>query len=173
MKDVSDKSFGVVIAFLLPGFVLLWGLSYSSPQVESWLQIASAEKGPAIGGFLYATLASLALGLLVSAARQIVLDQLLYSTGIDRIADGNWAKLKDKDVFVAFNGAIENQYRYYQYYGNTLVAIVVACIVYLLHGDPAPSRTTWTAALVAIIVLFFASRIELKSFCKKAAQILA
>jgi hypothetical protein len=29
MKDVTDKNFGVIIAFLLPGFLLLWGLTYS------------------------------------------------------------------------------------------------------------------------------------------------
>jgi hypothetical protein len=28
-SDVIDKNFGVVIAFWLPGFLLLWGLTYS------------------------------------------------------------------------------------------------------------------------------------------------
>jgi hypothetical protein len=68
MKDVTAKNFGVVIAFLLPGFILLWGLSFSSDLVSTWL--AKSSSGSAsVGGFLYSTIASLALGLIVSAAR--------------------------------------------------------------------------------------------------------
>jgi hypothetical protein len=33
MKDINDKNFGVIIAFWLPGFVLLWGLSHSLPDI--------------------------------------------------------------------------------------------------------------------------------------------
>jgi hypothetical protein len=77
MKDVTGKNFGVIIAFLLPGFVLLWGLSYSSKPIADWLARSSGSDAATIGGFLYSTLASLALGLLVSATRWLLVDHFL------------------------------------------------------------------------------------------------
>jgi hypothetical protein len=51
MKDINDKNFGVIIAFWLPGFILLWGLSLSFDEVAKWL--AQPGKGEAsIAGFL-------------------------------------------------------------------------------------------------------------------------
>ncbi len=68
MSELSEKNFGLLIAYVLPGFVTLWGISHFSPTVESW--IASSQHGaPTVGGFLYVTLASLAAGLTVSEAR--------------------------------------------------------------------------------------------------------
>ncbi|OGJ64555.1 hypothetical protein A3C37_02130 [Candidatus Peribacteria bacterium RIFCSPHIGHO2_02_FULL_53_20] len=37
MKEVSSSNFGLLIAFLLPGFAVLWGASYFSETVALWL----------------------------------------------------------------------------------------------------------------------------------------
>jgi len=37
MKDVPPGNFGVLIAFVLPGFIVLWGVSYFSATVRLWL----------------------------------------------------------------------------------------------------------------------------------------
>jgi hypothetical protein len=37
MTEMSQKNFGLLIAYLLPGFVVLWGISFFSPTVQSWL----------------------------------------------------------------------------------------------------------------------------------------
>jgi hypothetical protein len=44
VKDLTENNFGVIIAFLLPGFVLLYGLSYSSNDVALWLA-KSSDRG--------------------------------------------------------------------------------------------------------------------------------
>lgn len=59
MSRLSSENFGVIIAYLLPGFVALWGVSYFSPTVASWI-VASREGSPTVTGFMYVTLASLA-----------------------------------------------------------------------------------------------------------------
>jgi hypothetical protein len=67
MKDLSDKNFWPLITFCLPGFILLVALTYSFEEVKDWFAAASLKDGLSVGGFLYSTLASLSLGLLLSA----------------------------------------------------------------------------------------------------------
>jgi DMSO/TMAO reductase YedYZ molybdopterin-dependent catalytic subunit len=56
MKDITDKNFGPFIAFCLPGFILLFVLSLSFPEVKDWLALTPSRDGASIGGFLYSTL---------------------------------------------------------------------------------------------------------------------
>src|SRR5438045_3076559 len=96
MKDVTEKNFGVIIAFWLPGFLFLWGLSYASPEVATWLAKSSGSE-PTVGGFLYATLASLAVGLLINAVRWLIVQEILiYRITCLRRVNINFGKLKEK-----------------------------------------------------------------------------
>ena len=171
MKDVTEKNFGVIIAFLLPGFLFLWGLSYSFDEVATWLVKSSTSDAPTIGGFLYATLASLSLGLLISAVRWLLVDHLLHCTGIGG-QSMDFSNLKDKDRFAAFQGVVENHYRYYQYYSNTLIAILAAFILYLVFGKAKPSVTIWIVTISIVVALFFGSRDALNKYYTRANEIL-
>jgi hypothetical protein len=127
MKEITDKNFGLIIAFLLPGFLLLWMLSLSHfGNAEVWLK---SFGDPSVSGFLYVTLASLALGLIISAVRWAVIDQILrryyFLRHRKHLPKIDFSKLSDPNKFAVFQGANENHYRYYQYYSNTLAAIVV------------------------------------------------
>lgn len=177
MKDITEKNFGVLIAFGLPGFLLLWGLSFSLNDVASWLSKSSASEGPTVAGFLYATLGSLALGLLISAVRWLVVDSILHfyykrirSKPLPQI---NFAKLKTADVFAAFQGIIDNHYRYYQYYSNTLVALVTAFVAYLKFGQKSPGPYTWITVIIAFIALLLASKDSFKKYYVRAAAVTA
>jgi hypothetical protein len=171
MKDVSDKNFGVIIAFLLPGFLFLWGLSYSSTDIATWLARSTADHAPTVGGFLYATLASLAIGLLISAVRWLVIDHIHEWTGVP-YPDLNFTNLKDKDRYAAFVGAVENHFRYYQYYSNTLISAICAFICYLCtKGNP--SLKIWVATIAITIALFLGSRDALKKYYDRAKAILS
>jgi hypothetical protein len=169
MKDVTDKNFGVIIAFWLPGFILLWGLSYSSPVVALWLAKSNTSDAPSIGGFLNATVASLALGMVISAIRWIVVDSILHRT--TTLPDINFSSFTNKDTFAVFQGIVENHYRYYQYYSNTLIAFILSFLVYVANGPERPSLVAWLVLLAIIIVLFFASRDSLRKYHIRAAAI--
>jgi hypothetical protein len=172
VKDVTEKNFGVIIAFLIPGFLLLWGLSYSRTDLASWLLNMSNKDAPLIGSFLYATIASLALGLLASAVRAAVFDPFLYHITRLRSPNINAAKFKNKDTLEAFNAAIENHYRYYQYYANSLVAIAIAAAYYLANKG-LPSTTITIFGIIIIVILGWVSREELRSFNERAEHITA
>ena len=122
MNELSGKNFGLVIAYLLPGFVTLWGVSYFSPTVDSWI-VTSQQGAPTVAGFLYVTLASLAAGLTISAVRWAMVDTLHHATGIDPPA-WDFARLDER--LKGFLALVENQYRYYQFYSNMFIAVAFA-----------------------------------------------
>lgn len=171
MKELSEKNFGVIIGFLLPGFLFLWGLSYSCDEVASWLAKSGGKDSPSVAGFLYSTLASLAVGLLISAVRWMLIDSIHKCTGV-RDPRMKFASLKDKDRLAAFTGAVENHYRYYQYYANTLIALVGAFAIYVVAGK-RPSAAIWVTAIALAVTLFCGSRDALKKYYSRANEILS
>lgn len=167
-----EKNFGVVIAFWLPGFVLLWGLTYSFPEVSKFLPKSTETEAPTVGGFLYVTLASLAVGLMVSAVRWMLVDIFLHDVTRVKRPNIDFGKLTEKDAYLAFQGIVENHYRYYQYYANTLVALVAAFFTYLIvHGVNQVSWFLWTAFIISCFSLSLASRDCLVKYCTRAEQI--
>jgi hypothetical protein len=170
MKEVTDN-FGVVIAFWLPGFVLLWGLSYSSEDIAKLLAKASGTGSSEVGGFLYVSLVSLSLGMIVSAVRWLIVDQLINCMTTLPVA--NFANLKNENVLAAFQGVVAAHYQYYQYYSHTLVAIVAAFIVYLIYGKALPPSLVWVAVIVISTALLLASWDAFKKYRQRAAEITA
>lgn len=170
MKELSEN-FGVLIAFLLPGFLFVWGLSFSYEEIATWLVNSNADGSPTVGGFLYATLASLSLGLLVSAVRWAIIDHLMSYCGVDE-NNIHYANLGDEHKYTAFVGAIENHYRYYQYYANTLTALVIVYVTYCLVSTG--EFISWLTLIVSAVavILFLGARDALMKFYDKARSIL-
>ncbi len=170
MTDVTGRNFGLLIAYLIPGWVTLSALAGSSPVLRSWLA-TSPEAAPTIGGFLYATLASLAVGLTVSALRWLVLDSIHHRTGVRRPA---WDFSALQANLAAFQGAVENHYRYYQFYGNTLIALLLTVPV---EGPfhalfPAESWLAPGIATALAALLFVASRDALRKYYARTGAML-
>jgi hypothetical protein len=171
MKEMSENNFGVIIAFLLPGFLLLWGLSISFESIARLLASSTDKDAPSVGGFLYATLASLSLGLLLSAARWLIVDHLLVLFGV--IDPGlNYENLKDKDRYAAFLGVVENHYSYYQYYSNTLVAIIIAFAAHVVFGKQPATISVWIVVIAVSVALFLGARDSLKKYYTRAQLVL-
>ncbi len=120
-SNIESKNFGIVIAFLIPGFVLLFGARYHINIIENWL---SMDKGsiPEIGGFLYTSLASIAAGVGISAFRWLVIDHWVYKDKTEL----DFTKIKDKEN--ALNMIIEKHYMYYLFYGNMFFALAIGYV---------------------------------------------
>ena len=170
MSELSEKNFGLLIAYVLPGFVTLWGISHFSPTVESW--IATSQHGaPTVGGFLYVTLASLVAGLTVSAIRWILIDNLHHATGVKPPA---WEFANLDDRLQGFLALVENHYRYYQFYANSAIAGGIAYATYSSSNYVNFCQPDWRISgfVLLEIVLLAGSRDSLRKYYLRVERLL-
>jgi hypothetical protein len=167
---LTDSSFGLTIAYLLPGFMSLWGLAALSPTVRTWLGTPTAD-APSLGGFLYVTVASLTAGLVLSTVRWFLLDRLHHATGL-KTPKRNFARLQEQGA--AFSILVADLYRYYQFYGNMMFAVAFTYAVWRPLGDP-PFGSLWTDMFIVLLelLLFAGSRDTLRNYYERSRQVLA
>jgi hypothetical protein len=171
VKESSVTNFGLLIAFLLPGFVALWGLGYVIGPIRAWFggPVAAA---PSVGGFLYVTLASVAAGLTVSTVRWLIVDAVHHWTGV---TPPTWDFSRLQDNAAAFEVLNESHYRYYQFYANMAVAVFFANV--MRHFFGLRDSWSWSAidalAIALLVVFFVGSRDTLSKYYRRGSQLLA
>lgn len=167
MDETTERFFGLTIAYVLPGFVSLWGASSISPILATWLT-AEPQANPAIGGFLYALLASLAAGLIISAVRWALIDSLHHCTGLP-FPNPDFSKVHER--LEGFELAVQLYYRYFQFYANMFIAIAFAqgCRV---SAGVVPTKTEWAVVLLLEAILLAASRDSLSRYYARITQLL-
>lgn len=162
---LNDRQFGILIAYVIPGFIVVNGLAYHWPTIAHWL--APGDQ-PSVGGFLYVTLASIACGLVVSTLRWLLIDTLLHLTGVQ---EARWSLSELCEQLPAFEMFVLYTYRYYQFHANCVVAIPVWFVLRVLHEKTLQPR--WMAALlIAEIVLLAGARDTLKKYYLRTNEIL-
>jgi hypothetical protein len=170
VSTLSNQNFGLIIAYLLPGFVSLWGVSYFSPTVASWIA-ASQQGSPSVAGFMYVTLASLAAGVTASAVRWSILDHLHHATGI---VPPVWKFAHLEGKLQGYLTLVENHYRYYQFYANMFIAAAFAfCARLVSDGPPVTNRLATTCGFLTLeVILFAGSRDTLQKYYSRTQQLL-
>ena len=170
VQPVSRDNFGLLIAYLLPGFVALSGLSLVSDTVRAWLQVTPSE-APTVGGFLYVTLASIAVGLIVSAVRWAVIDHLYHRTGI-HAPIWNFRKLPER--LQAFETLVQYHYRYYQFHANMLVALSFTYALLVVAGRFEEAASAWfhVGFLATLVILVAGSRDTLRKYYDRVSHLL-
>lgn len=171
LTPINADSFGILIAYLLPGFVCLWGFFPFLGPAQVWLTSGSAENAPTIGGFLYGTLASMAAGLIVSALRWMVVDKVYHRTGI---REPRWDFQKLSENLAAFEGLVANHYRYYQCYSNLMLSIALLYTIRFPTIPHGTARGIWLdlAFVLTEVILFFGSRDTLRKYYRRSEAVL-
>jgi hypothetical protein len=160
--DSLVKNFGPIIAFGLPGFLVLIGLP---PQVTSSMANLLNQPGqPSLEGFLYLLPASIGCGLIISAIRWVLIDTFLHWTGV-RKPKLNFHSIPSK--LEAFNLFFEHNYRFYQFYSNSLIAILILLAAHW-RIDGRPSSECLGLIGLLCVVLVAASRDCLSRFYMRA-----
>lgn len=153
MDDLTTRRFGLLIAYIVPGFVVLLGAGSLFEPVWGWL-VGVGTGGPSFGAVLYVGIASVAAGMTASVLRWATLDALHHSTGLHRpvLDESRLAERLD-----AYDYLVEQHYRYYQFYGNTLVAAVTAYAMW--RGSPHAESVAlgWPEGGLTLIVGVFAA----------------
>lgn len=166
--DTLNRHFGLVIAYLLPGFVALIGVAPFAPLVAGWLQ---AGQDTSVGAPIYAVLAATAAGMVVSCFRWLVVDRIHALTGLGSPAF-NARALEERPA--AFSTLVESHYRYYQFYANTMVAVGWSYSIYRwLTASPRLSIGTDLGVIALVVVLFAGSRDALAKYRNRTAQLAA
>ena len=170
MTDVSARNFGILIAYVIPGFAVVATVSRDVPIIRFWLG-GSSVGTPTIGGFLYVTLASVAFGMVVSALRWLLLDSVHHHTGIRR-PEWDFSLLQRNRAAVLT--LVEQHYRYYQFFGNSLIATLLAATrpASLYAFLPTSPPVALVAIALLLILLFVASRDALQKYYLRTAALL-
>lgn len=166
MTVTSNWQFCLIVAYVLPGFVGLLGLAPLFPSIARWLRPLGTD---GFSSAIYAVLAAAAIGLIVSCFRWLILDRLHALMGVKRPA------LDDRrlpDVLVAFDYLVQNHFRYYEFCGNTLVAIILSYTLNRVDGRYSflDVGTDIGVTLVSI-ALFAASRNALANYYSRTSRL--
>jgi hypothetical protein len=172
MKSASPLDFGQFIAYLVPGFVAFYAFTNISPEAKEVFDLSvTPETG--VSAELGIGLFSIAAGIIISAIRDFVLDEVQFRTGVSK-PDLNWAKLSDEGVNNAFKGAIDNVYRFAQFCGNMFVAVFILVGFRIYNAITVGNGWPTTLILIAsLLCLFIAHRRQLRQTYKTLSEILA
>jgi hypothetical protein len=147
MKDVTSTSFGLVIAYLLPGLMALYALSYFSAPVHS-LFATFLQAQSNVGLFLLVTLAALAVGLQVSIVRSLIFQYWLCRKW--SLSAEDFATLAAEGRLTAFRAAVDEHLRYHQFWGGMVVAMPI------LFGRWIFDQPTWSSDQIVLVLTFLA-----------------
>ncbi|MEM7577274.1 MAG: hypothetical protein AAF328_07335 [Planctomycetota bacterium] len=163
MNDISTSNFGLLIAYAIPGFIVVWALQGWWPGVS-----VNAAALPSLLAFLNSTVAAIAAGMAVSAVRFVLVDSFHHATGLRRPAWNGRAVQANLD---AINTAVQQFYRHYQFHSNTLVALAVALVLYRLDASVGIG---WLDAgwLLLILVFWVGARNNLARYYEYLTSIL-
>lgn len=161
-EESSLNNFGLVIAYVLPGFTALQGFPLITPAGPAWG--TGGDPNPPLTAFLSGTVMALAAGLTVSAVRWLVIDRVHHWTGL-RKPVRDFGRL-EKNV-AAFEFLVLVHYRYYKFYANMVVAIVWA---YATRDYALGYRGGLYLPLV--VLFFFASRDSLRKYYERTGELL-
>ncbi len=169
MNDLSGRNFGLLIAYVVPGFVVLWGLQPISTTIQSWLT-ASPTIPSGIEALFFVTVASIALGMTTSAFRWAIIDSLHAWTGLPRPV---WDDAKLQQQLGAYDVIVEAHYRYYRFYANTLIALVMLAVIAWSTEQPwTRSPQHWAALLLTNGVFLAMSRDTLRKYYLRTSRLL-
>ena len=170
VSETPINDFGILIAYLLPGFTALWSATYLSSPMRSWFGTTPPD-GPTVGGFLFLTLASVASGLTVSTLRWLVIDTLFHRTGI---RPQRWDFSMLRESANAFGIIVDHYYRYYQFQANMLVSLFLIFAARRWSQGFIPGVVDSTdVGILAVMALFVAgSRDSLRRYYTRGGQLL-
>jgi hypothetical protein len=167
--NTSSNQFGLMVAYLLPGFIGLAAIAPFAPIVAAWLQPLN-QAGASLGAPVYAVLAATTIGLIVSCFRWLLIDHVHRWTGI---IPPVWDDSRLEDRLAAFDYLVESHYRYYQFVSNTLVVLTAAYALNRWMGtSPLLGIGTDIGVLILAATLFIASRDALSKYYTRTGRLL-
>lgn len=125
VKDITSTSFGLLIAFLLPGLVGLYSLSCWSMTLRKVFDTFLTVNAN-VGLSVVVLLAALAVGLLVTAVRWAVFECWICKK--DHLSSSDFERLNGESKLLVFRAVVDEHYRYHQFWGGMCIVIPALAI---------------------------------------------
>jgi hypothetical protein len=171
-SDTLSKSFGLSIAFVIPGAIGLYATSFFVPVVAIWF---GADASTTVGGFLFVLLGSAGMGVFISGLRWLVLEKL--TTWIKPMPEQlDLARRKEKNNEATYQDLLLRHYQFFQFYANTPFALALLYLAWVTAG-PSPrdlERALWVGLLMVLadIVLLLSAQHAIGRYEQKLTEIL-
>lgn len=162
MSESISELFGIIIAYIVPGFIVLLALGQIHPDIGYMMQPDGKTEIAGLLYFFYGLIAMIGLGVMISGLRWMTIDQINALTGIKRPAV-NHAAIVGRETH--YDTLIDTHYRYYQFYANCIVSLIIGDVA--LRGFAANIEMTITAELVLLgicVVLWICQRDTLRKY---------
>ena len=163
MKDQLGQSFGLVIAFLIPGMIGVYAASFHVALISAWFGTAASQTTN-VGGFLFAILASIGMGVFISGLRWLVLERWMRWEPEQAV---NAAARRDDNTELVYQNLVYQFYDFYLFYANTLFALVILYVAWFADAPRTFSMGTLTRTgllVVACAILYVSAKDSLRRF---------
>jgi len=149
--------FRLLIAYLIPGIVLLYASTFYSTVTKTLL---FGNNGiPDSAAVIPIILLGIGAGIIVNAITWAIVRPFIELTSVTR-PELNYANLTESDMH-AFQIINDENFRYYQSYSNLFTSGVALIVSYALNSTSLNSKLI-IISLIVMAILFFASRDSLK-----------
>jgi hypothetical protein len=147
IKDVTSTTFGLIIAYLLPGLTAFYGLSFFSVRIMNWFDLIF--RGGASGGLiLFVIFGAMVIGLQLSAVRWLIFEQIFCRDC--RFDAAALAGIADAGRFAAYRLLIDEQYRYHQFWSGMSFAQIVLFWGWI-RTQQGPICLAWLSGILAML----------------------
>jgi len=150
VKDVTTTSFGLIIAYVLPGLVGLYSLTFWSGRLKDISQKFYAAQSD-LGLSLMILAAAVVIGLQVNVLRFLIYERILCRT--KRIDAESFKKLITSQSLTAFTTVVEENFRYHQFFGSMTLLMPVLYLGLLKHLDTNFASSFWFLVFTGLLTL--------------------
>jgi hypothetical protein len=175
MKDVTSTSFGLLMAYLLPGFVGLWSFTFWSTGLRKIFETFLVAQWQ-VGLFLLVLAAALITGLMVGAVRTVLVHLMIIHFDAPHLSAKSFRQLQNETKFSAFCYVVDENFRYHQFWAG-MVLVMPAFFLGLAEELWKGLSCSKLICLIAIFLLVetltcFASWSSYQKFVERATYIL-
>lgn len=171
-KDVTTTSFGLVIAYLLPGLAGLLSLTFWSSSVNDVFR-AFLTTQSSVGLFLLVVTASLIVGLEIGIVRWFIFEYLLCRNVF--LTSEDYALLQSAKLD-SFRVMVDEIYRHSQFFGGMAIVLPLLYLGWYINASAHLSRTAvvviTAGALVLEVLTVAATKVSYERFVNRARLIL-
>lgn len=150
MKELTATSFGWVIAYVLPGLLGLYTISFWSDTVKEQLSAFSKAEST-VGLFLVMLLTALLIGLELAAVRWLLFERFICRKKKQQLPDFSTLAIQGK--MAAFRIVVDEHYKYHQFWGG-LTPVIPAFFFGLAKSQNIVLCSKEALTLTFVMLLF-------------------